>query len=147
MKYYVLDPQSHEVLRDENGLPVTEQANPMPRSPQATTQGEQRFVVPAHAAINPPPTTSGDRQACVAANIRLNAQGYPVADWTLVPDHRGERWFQPDGAEVVITRLGDPSLDGLFTTPPRRQAQRVVNHKSEPEPQGWLTWLRGRARQ
>lgn len=32
--------------------------------------------------------------------------------WTLVPDHRGETWF--DGAEpVVVARLGDPAEDDL----------------------------------
>ena len=38
--------------------------------------------------------------------------------WDLVADHRGEIWYQADGAAVTIVGLGDPAAANLNAAPP-----------------------------
>ena len=38
--------------------------------------------------------------------------------WVIVPDHRGERWFKPDGSFITISELGEKAIDGLTKESP-----------------------------
>lgn len=38
--------------------------------------------------------------------------------WQVIPDHRGETWFMPDGTPYFIDRIGDPAIAGLTSTQP-----------------------------
>lgn len=65
------------------------------------------WLYPAHSTTMAPPT-AGARQAAVFAG----------GAWRLIVDHRGETWWAPDGAAVIVTALGDPAASGLSATPP-----------------------------
>jgi len=38
--------------------------------------------------------------------------------WSLVPDHRGEKWYDENGNAVYIEELGDPTKRALSPIPP-----------------------------
>lgn len=40
------------------------------------------------------------------------------AEWLEVPDHRGETWYDTDGAPVAISQPGDPAEAGYTAAPP-----------------------------
>jgi predicted site-specific integrase-resolvase len=64
------------------------------------------FLEPAFTTAIAPPTEIPAGEAAVFADDA----------WALVPDHRGETWFQ--GAEPIsIERLGDPTTQGLTKDP------------------------------
>ena len=46
--------------------------------------------------------------------------------WTIVPDHRGETWFDNDGQEAFILRPGDPTEQGLSPERPEIEIPPVV---------------------
>lgn len=71
-----------------------------PRNPDA-------FLVPGNAVADPPPALE-DKQAAV----------WGGAAWSIVPDHRGEIWWDQGGRPVVIEELGDPSALGLSPDAP-----------------------------
>ncbi len=72
------------------------------------------FLIPANAtAISPP--APGANQAALFAD----------GAWSVVPDHRGERWYRPDGSAADIT---EPNIvpDASWTqTPPPPGAQQL----------------------
>lgn len=56
------------------------------------------WLEPAHTTKTKPP-----------AVLAGHTTTWDGAIWTIVPDHRGETWYEADGTPVVITELGDPA--------------------------------------
>ncbi|TXN64989.1 hypothetical protein FV230_17590 [Methylobacterium sp. WL6] len=46
-------------------------------------------------------------------------------EWVILPDHRGEVWYAPEGRPVSIHKLGDPADDGLVSNPPPEMLARA----------------------
>ena len=66
-----------------------------------------RFLMPHNCTRRTPPfETAG--QAAV----------FDGGAWSLVPDHRGETWWDGHGAAVVVAALGDPAAAGLSADEP-----------------------------
>lgn len=65
------------------------------------------YLVPAFATTVAPPEAE-------AGKVAVFADGA----WTLVPDHRGETWWDEDGNAVVIDQPGDPAAAGLSSVAP-----------------------------
>lgn len=92
---------------DEEGVFVgSSEADPSPLEPGV-------FLVPANATPAAPPeagdTEAGEGEVAV----------FDGTDWTLHPDHRGTIYWQPDGTEVEIDRIGvAPPEDALSDPPP-----------------------------
>ena len=68
---------------------------------------EGAWLIPADATTQAPPDPE-EGKARVFAN----------GAWSQVEDHRGETWWNADGAPLVITSLGDPSALGLTSSAP-----------------------------
>ncbi|MET3602211.1 DUF4376 domain-containing protein [Martelella mangrovi] len=73
---------------------------------------EGRFLIPANAVTVAPPT-AGPYEASVFAEGR----------WSLVPDYRGQTWFDQDGNAVEVANLGDPAGLGLLADKPAAPTQ------------------------
>ncbi len=71
------------------------------------------FLLPAHSTTTAPPEP-GANQAAVFAD----------GAWTLVPDHRGQRWYQPDGSEVNIDQVNVVPHRSWKQKPPRPNAKQ-----------------------
>lgn len=68
------------------------------------------WLVPAHATIIGPEQSPGANETLV-----FDAD---APHWRLVPDHRGETWYNSDGKETVIKDIGDPSLQSFVKEAP-----------------------------
>lgn len=66
-----------------------------------------KFLIPANATVTAPPSSVSGQVAV------FNGEA-----WALTPDHRGETWFDSDGAEVEVDFIGDPSLHGFLDEKP-----------------------------
>lgn len=67
------------------------------------------FLQPAFTTADEPPTAT-------AGVIAV----WSGSSWSLVPDHRGQRWFSGD-VPIIIDFLGDPAERGLSAEPPARE--------------------------
>jgi len=69
------------------------------------------------------PPDAGPKQAVT----RLDGQ------WALVPDRRGEFWYDAAGKPVLIEAIGDPGLLGLTASAPdlRGPAEKLADAKAE----------------
>lgn len=65
--------------------------------------GNTIYVLPPNATITEPPEEEGQ----IAVLDQESRQ------WRLMESHRGERWFNSRGEEVVIERPGNPYDFGL----------------------------------
>ena len=93
MDVHLYDPATGEYLGSRP-------AQPDPR--------EGGFLVPAFATILAPPPARD--------NI---ARIWNVDGWEEAPDHRGTRFWHPDGSEGLITAIGaEPPADALSEPPP-----------------------------
>ncbi len=52
------------------------------------------FLIPANTATIPPPAHDVGHVAV-----------YSAGAWSVVPDHRGQRWYKPDGTQVDISEI------------------------------------------
>lgn len=85
--------------------------------PLATEQaGEPVYLLPARATWLAPPA-AGEGEVAV----------WRDAAWTLVPDHRGQVYWLPDGTQYTITALGEtPPEDALFAAPPLSLEDQIL---------------------
>lgn len=73
------------------------------------------YLHPAYSTTTPPPAVA-DKQAAVFAN----------GAWSIVPDHRGETWYEDDGGPVTVEALGDPAQTGLLAIQPNHVAPQPM---------------------
>ncbi|MDQ0349729.1 hypothetical protein [Ancylobacter vacuolatus] len=66
-----------------------------------------RYVMPHNSTRRTPPMP-GPKQAAV----------FDGQEWGLVPDHRGETWWNAAGTPVIVSTLGDPADGGLSAEAP-----------------------------
>lgn len=79
------------------------------------------YLLPANATKTAPPM-AGTNEAAVYAN----------GAWSLVPDYRGQRWYQPDGTEVDIDQLSIfPDSTWTQTPPPPTHAQKWAAYQAQ----------------
>lgn len=72
------------------------------------------FLEPTHSTQIEPPAPGANQAAVFSGGA-----------WQLVPDHRGEEWFKPDGTAVEIGELGvEPDPDWSQVAPPPTAEQR-----------------------
>lgn len=72
-----------------------------------------KFIAPATSTFNAPPTL-GSNQAAV----------FLLGSWTIVPDFRGEKWYnQSTGEEILIASVGQPPSSLAATPPPPTLSQ------------------------
>jgi len=82
-----------------------------------------KYLIPAAATTEPPPK-AGTKEA-----VRFNGQG-----WEKTPDLRGTVYFEADGTEKKIDRLGDTLPEGALTKKPAPTAEQVAQQeKAEAE--------------
>ncbi len=60
----------------------------------ASPQEPGKFLLPANATTTEPPAHDVGQAAV-----------YADGAWSVVPDHRGQRWYKPDGTEVDISEV------------------------------------------
>lgn len=92
----------------------TSEADPSPLEPGV-------FLIPAHATdIAPPEVATGSGAKFVSGT------------WIVVPDHRGEVWFDTTGAELVIHALGEvPGGNWTKVAPPLTTEQLAAAARSK----------------
>lgn len=60
---------------------------------------DEVYLQPAHTTLTPPPENVPEGEwACWREN-----------KWVVLPDHRGEVWFDKEGGAVLIQKAGDPT--------------------------------------
>lgn len=80
------------------------------------------YLIPNDATFIAPPTSLAANEAAVFA----------AGAWSVVPDHRGEVWFDVTGAEHVIRDLGVvPDAAWTNVAPPPTAAQLATAARSE----------------
>jgi len=93
MKLYTYSPVTGELISE---IPATES----PLEPGV-------YLDQAFATRTPPPMAEVGK-----------APVFSDGAWSMVPDHRAERWYDENGNEVFIEDLGDPADLGLLSEPP-----------------------------
>lgn len=78
-----------------------------PSVADADPLAEGVFLLPAFSTSLPPPTPDAGKVA-----VFINGA------WAQEVDHRGEKWWDVDGNEKTIDKLGDPSALGLSNIEP-----------------------------
>lgn len=68
---------------------------------------EGAFIAPAFSTDIAPPD-----------HVEGMARVFVDGEWSLVPDHRGETWWHPNGTSETIIDLGDPADKGLLDVEP-----------------------------
>lgn len=66
--------------------------------------GRYHFDLPLNTTLNEPPEEAG-KVAVLDPDTR---------QWSLLANHRGERWWSHRGEEVIVERPGDPHDFGLY---------------------------------
>lgn len=75
------------------------------------------YLMPHNSTRRTPPTPA-ENQAAV----------FDGQEWGLVPDHRGETWWNAAGAPVIVSALGDPADDGLSAEAPPPPAPSLADY-------------------
>lgn len=94
-----------------------------------------KFLVPANATTIAPPAAQAGHTRC-----------FQGGTWAQVIDDRGETWWKAHGESVIVTTLGDPTLDGLTASepaapPPTAEQLRTQSYLADAERQELITEL------
>jgi len=77
------------------------------------------WLVPAHATTVAPEQSPGANETLVFKD------GY----WLLMPDHRGETWYNRDGDVIKVSQLGDPIGFGYTQAPPPETEEQAAERE------------------